>query len=170
MLYANAVGLHLNEVWLTSSCVEVVTFSVIGFDIVQCLLDSHQLIFVNLLVRQFGFILLCGLVAFGHAPAWIHVAQCTDSSVAATSETGCKHCCCNHVKSDKSEQKSESHDEGSESCAICQSLASATGVITRLGSDICFKFCVEITRTPERFLVESNPLSVARPRGPPVLV
>lgn len=126
-------------------------------------------------------ILLCCVIALGHAPAWMHVATCGCTHVDPAAQltitscsTGHDHCshCCGHVDDDDSvladqDQKS-GHEHDSDSCAICQSLASSCGVPWQLDllsdSELVFQFAYA---TPDESLLPLWIVS-AHPRGPPV--
>ena len=127
--------------------------------------------------RQIAVALLAGLVAIGHAPAWLHVADCehheSHFSVAEIFSTGCHHGCHHdHVnEAEDAQQDSESHDKhDSGSCAICQSLASANGVVWQLEADLRSELCFETKRISVSLNIESTSLSIPQPRGPPTLV
>jgi hypothetical protein len=97
------------------------------------------------LVRPFLSSMLCCVIAFGHAPAWLHVATCDDHGSeasffaklgsATTAHTcGCHGHACDPSPTDgdtsqeSSPHESKSHD--SDNCAICQSLAAPSGFVS----------------------------------------
>ena len=87
-------------------------------------------------IRTLKALLLCGVVALGHAPAWMHVADCDhgchlESSNAvfdgirvedrreaefARAVVPCSHGCCQHVAQESQESRS-TIDEVASSCA-----------------------------------------------------
>ncbi len=139
------------------------------------------------LIRPLLSSLLCGVIAFGHAPAWLHVATCDSNShshalasptVTSPTEPAsvCSHGCYHHVAEvNESETASHSHEShsdhqhDSDNCVICQSLASPTGVAWEQAIAGISEFVSE-----PAFLIGCCPLtatflSIAHPRGPPSL-
>lgn len=127
--------------------------------------------------------LLCGMIVLGHAPAWLHVANCDSESHshAAVPKTEsvsvCSHACHHHATEPEADETvSHSHDSSaphqhdSDTCVICQSLASPTGVTWELVVALPAEFVSE-----PAFVSLDRPLlaiflSIPLPRGPPVIV
>ena len=132
-------------------------------------------------VRPILVTLLCGLASIGHAPAWLHVADCVHVGhsrlTAAGKDTGCQHGCHHHHDdpSDRDESATPfdgsadgSHgDHDSDSCALCQSLAAPTGVRWQPECALLAETCVETARVARVSSPDSIALSIPQPRGPP---
>ncbi len=134
-------------------------------------------------VRPYIVSLLCGVVAIGHAAAWLHVADCDHEGHAhvalraAAAEQDCLHHqdCCHHdveVAGDPqraaNEESNHSHDDhDSGSCLICQSLGLANGVDWQLDSLTIVPADNEVARLFAVLVPGSTYLSIPQPRGPP---
>ncbi len=135
--------------------------------------------------------IMCCVIAFGHAPAWLHVATCDDgcgtallSNVASpvadaeTSVSACPHGCCHHAAkvdlsseaqspTDLPSKPSDHHD--SDTCAVCQSLAGSNGVVSFVCASLALEYlCEPAFICADRAAVEAS-ISIAQPRGPPAL-
>ncbi|TWT73322.1 DUF2946 domain-containing protein [Allorhodopirellula solitaria] len=137
------------------------------------------------LVQSIVSTILCCAIAFGHAPAWLHVAGCEDgcgsmlAQVPQSTGAICPHSCCHDTSqptvsasadesTDSPVSSSVPHD--SDTCATCQSLAGSFGVIPP----------GMVTLSPERASVPvslssaeaavAGSISIAKPRGPPAAV
>lgn len=147
------------------------------------------------LVRPILSSILCCMIAFGHSPAWLHVATCEDgcgdatvSDVADsnTSIAECSHGCCHHASntgdwSDAAASELDSADDQSDSpvdpsghhdpdsCAICQSLASSIGIVAVSETNLAPQYVCEILLIG----CDQHPtiafFSSAAPRGPPAV-
>ena len=124
------------------------------------------------------------MIAFGHAPAWLHVATCEDGcgdavvAVPDDSVTACSHGCRHHA-SDASDSKATSEESGlpanpadqhdSDTCAVCQSLAASIGVVSLSATTLAREY----VRERLFFGADQDPvvasLSIAQPRGPPAV-
>lgn len=134
------------------------------------------------LVRPLLSSILCCVIAFGHAPAWLHVATCEDgcgaTSVATTPESSvdCSHGCHHHPTESLVATQGETaspppaapaggHD--SDTCAVCQSLASSNGVVSLGPTTLAFEYVCEPSFVcADRLPVEAS-IAIAEPRGPP---
>ena len=128
--------------------------------------------------------LLCCVIAFGYAPAWLHVSVCQNHHEAALdgAQVGasCTHSCGhshNDVKRiegngalpDPNDQPSE-HGHDSETCFVCQSLGNANGLASQWEMQLqSTRLCEPVFITGEFHLVQTA-LLIANPRGPPVRV
>lgn len=137
------------------------------------------------LVRPFLSSILCCVIAFGHAPAWLHVATCDDHSHAKSSvssekaESTCSHCCHHHHDDDEEAIGQEllriagdggsHHEHDSDNCLICQSLASPCGVTWQLSLPLVTGLVSQPALLPAERVFASAALSIAHPRGPPVV-
>lgn len=134
-------------------------------------------------VRPYIVSLLCGVVAIGHAAAWLHVAGCDHEGHAhlASQATAAEHahashdeCCHHHCEAeDESPQvahQSSGHVHGghdSGACLICQSLRLANGVDWRLDALTIVRADCRVARMAAVSVPESTFLSIPQPRGPP---
>lgn len=134
-------------------------------------------------VRPIVISLLCGMVAIGHAPAWLHVAGCDharhlqiDSEASSIESSGCQHGCCHHVNVETNRGAEEPVEEGSNrshdghnsgSCVLCQSLGVPNGVAWQLPTLSVIRADCEITEISRSLAPESNFRSIPQPRGPP---
>ncbi|GAA5505418.1 DUF2946 family protein [Novipirellula caenicola] len=134
------------------------------------------------LVRPVLSSILCCMIAFGHAPAWLHVATCEggcgEVAVSDAPSTTCSHGCCHHSSSaadsdkpiedpDRPAEPADQHD--SDTCALCQSLASSIGVVSVSTTTLAPEYVCEflLVGTDQDPVVA--PFSIAKPRGPPAL-
>ena len=135
-------------------------------------------------IRPFLSSILCCVIAFGHAPAWLHVATCDGHSHAKSSvssektEPTCSHCC--HHQHDDEEATGQEllridgdggshHEHDSGNCLICQSLASPCGVTWQINQTLVTGLVFQPAFFPSECLFASASLSIAHPRGPPVV-
>lgn len=145
------------------------------------------------ILRKTVSTLLCGLILMGQSAAWVHVATCDgnhahpDSALcdsrpvqnsAQSVDDHSHHCCGHHHTHGHSGESPEGGDSGknsapqpshdSDHCAVCQSLASATGVV------VAERMAPTADVLPERMVVvdsvvaQSLALSLPRLRGPPI--
>ncbi|WP_345321575.1 DUF2946 family protein [Novipirellula rosea] len=142
------------------------------------------------LVRPVLSSILCCMIAFGHAPAWLHVATCeghshakacvsSDSVSSEKTEPTCSHCCHHHHDDDASATDQDRlriagddgshHEHDSDNCLICQSLASPCGVTWQLSLPIVTGLVSQPALLPAESVFASASLSIANPRGPPAL-
>ena len=137
--------------------------------------------------RQIAVSLLCGMISLGHVPAWLHIAGCSGHQLQAKSTpqnaegVTCSHGC-SHRATDPgtstetidSEGNSSlpighDHEHNSDTCALCQSLASITGVLSQSSPapsgdiGLCESVIDGVTGPI------STPLLDPQPRGPPAL-
>jgi hypothetical protein len=136
------------------------------------------------LFRPVLALVLCGVIACGHLPAWIHLAQCGAESTAVTVEHGaepshavlaCSHVC--HHASPGSEHDGDhesddardrpSHD--SDHCVLCHSLSAPLGVVWQLAQPVALEPAAEITLLSCDRQPAAAYLRGADPRGPPTL-
>ena len=127
------------------------------------------------LVRPILSSILCCMIAFGHAPAWLHVATCEvdcgdTSGVSSDSLTACG--CCHHSdepaeSSSQPDAPADHHD--SDSCAACQSLAGSIGVVSLSETTLAREYVCDLVfvRAEQDPIVAS--CSIAHPRGPPAV-
>lgn len=142
-------------------------------------------------IRPFLSSLLCCVIVFGHAPAWLHVATCDGHSQPKTSvasektESACLHCCSHHFEDDASVTDQASvgdldslrvagdsgtgHEHDSDDCLICQSLASPCGVAWQLSAPLATELVSQPALLSTDRCFASASLSIAHPRGPPAL-
>ena len=120
--------------------------------------------------------LLCGMATLGHAPAWLHLANCDHGTqkgiqkVAAQKDSVLAHdtCCCQHHSDPEPDSEGDSlpkHDH--ESCVICQSMAAPSGVIWQVESDLTSESLFELAQIQNILEIQSNFQSIPQPRGPP---
>ncbi len=130
--------------------------------------------------------LLCCVIAFGQLPALLHLASChghahcqkvdakkTSSEVCSH---GCHHCeSVNSVRGPKDHvvQNGESpsvplHDP--EHCAICQSLANPVGLVWNFELPLVQECLCELASICANRLPVEASITIAQPRGPPVVV
>lgn len=129
-------------------------------------------------VRPLLAALLCSVVVFGHAPAWWHVATCDHPVVADDSHATCSHGHHHDAGSSSSSELdghvaiSAAHHHGShdhDACLICQSLISPSG------SALSTIISLPVDRTAEPLsccvdaVFTSASITIACPRGPPVV-
>ncbi len=123
------------------------------------------------------------MIALGHLPAWLHVATCDQHSHvglvqdAASEATTCSHGCHHHgddrrVVTDDCvpcEDSQPVHDHDSDSCALCQSLASPVGFVLVLEQPLALEYLGEpVFPCADRLPVEAS-IAIPQPRGPPVV-
>lgn len=148
---------------------------IFGRTILQFNSLSRRTSLMTSLVRPLLSSILCCMIAFGHLPAWLHVATCGDgcgnTPVAVAEDTSCSHGCCHH-SDDSAEPNSLPEapaDHDSDSCAACQSLASSIGVVSLSETTLAREYVCE----PVFARVDRDPIgasfSIAQPRGPPTL-
>ncbi|QEG40848.1 hypothetical protein [Roseimaritima ulvae] len=137
-------------------------------------------------VRPYIVSLLCGVVALGHATAWLHVADCeheghhhlaaqANAAELEAAHHDHHHECCHHgdeaagesqrLVSEESHHSHGSHDSGA--CLICQSLGLANGVDWHLDALTIVRADSGVARISAVILPESTFLSIPQPRGPP---
>lgn len=137
------------------------------------------------LVRPILSSILCCFIACGHAPAWLHVATCDGHShtqVSGPDLTAASSCSfgCHHHHDDKPTVVADdgvqidgdgaTHDEHhSENCFVCQSLAGPCGVVPEIGILLAVGLVSQSSAVSVERLVVSASLSIAHPRGPPVV-
>lgn len=145
----------------------------------------HRLIFASL---------LCGMIVFGQAPAWLHVGSCeghghvsasvTQAEMTSSERTVsvCSHGCQHHATdlgnlqpvalpddSPVSGDQHSDHQHDSESCVICQSLASANGVTWQMLVSVPSEFSSRPVFVAQDRILAANLLSIPQPRGPPTI-
>ncbi|WP_145390069.1 DUF2946 family protein [Stieleria neptunia] len=128
--------------------------------------------------------LLCCMIVLGHAPAWLHVAHCEGHGHApsgvATEKTAvvsvCSHGCQHHASpSEAADPVSDPHDSGeqhphdSDTCVICQSLASPSGVTWELLVSLPSEFISHPVVVAADSFLPATLLSIPQPRGPPAV-
>ena len=128
--------------------------------------------------------LLCSMIVLGHAPAWLHVVHCEGhghASFGVASNTSaaisiCSYGCHHHVSPlaatetvPHSQDSSNHHQHDSDSCAICQSLASPSGVTWELLVSLPAEFVSYPVATAAELRFPAILLSIPQPRGPPVV-
>ncbi|MGB7342878.1 MAG: DUF2946 family protein [Pirellulaceae bacterium] len=137
------------------------------------------------LLRPILASLLCGTIVLGHAPAWLHVGTCeghSDSqSVVASEQTVsvCTHGCQHHTPppadpktvsdTHNSPVSGDHHHHDSDTCVICQSLASPGGVTWELLVSLRLEFAASPSFVAAESVLSSTLLSIPQPRGPPVV-
>ncbi|WP_145117146.1 DUF2946 domain-containing protein [Rosistilla oblonga] len=113
--------------------------------------------------------LLCLVVAWGHAPAWLHVATCDGHGHHHAAASVCSHGCHHHAGDDSKTSDGESHHQhDADDCPICQSLASPSGVNWNLDPSLLSDRLVQSSDPILDAVAVAATLSIARPRGPPV--
>ncbi|WP_146118631.1 hypothetical protein [Blastopirellula marina] len=146
------------------------------------------------LFRPLFVLVLCGMLAVGHAPAWFHLATCTDACALHTEcgpshfhpgdlalahfgcHPGCHHDLGSHAPastphehspeepSPEQEPRRDHHPDG---CVVCQSLAIAAAITWVTPA----KVGVEPTREQIVFrtelLVCETIITISQPRAPP---
>jgi hypothetical protein len=134
------------------------------------------------LFRPFLSTILCCVIACGHAPAWLHVATCDGhahaKSIVLSEKAGASAHCCHHHHDDEPQSSTQpdtkgdgsNHEHDSGSCLICQSLANALGVTWDLSVSLPVDAVSQPAMLPVDCMFASASLSIAHPRGPPVLV
>lgn len=119
--------------------------------------------------------LLCGLIAFGQAPALLHVACChgepkasaytAEEQSAVCSGVGCQHANQDHSVDPEGPKHAPAHDP--DSCTICHSLLGPAGLVWVDELPLVFDFLYErATLGVDRNLYEAI-LCMPQPRGPP---
>ncbi|QDT59231.1 hypothetical protein SV7mr_17380 [Stieleria bergensis] len=130
--------------------------------------------------------LLCCLALLGHAPAWLHVAQCGDKCGHPTGQSleqdepqfsACAHGCLHHqaTTSKPAEQNGndpdptdEPHD--SESCVLCQSLEAPLGAGWEKFHAVLTGNCLVEPAIVSPNFYRAGFLAIPQPRGPPASV
>ncbi|WP_417746867.1 DUF2946 family protein [Rosistilla oblonga] len=126
--------------------------------------------------------LLCLVVAWGHAPAWLHVATCDGHGDHHAAASVCSHGCHHHagdlpnagdLQADESNAAGacdgeSHHHHDADDCPICQSLASPSGVNWNLDPQLLSDRLVQSSDPILDAVAVAATLSIARPRGPPV--
>ncbi|WP_146516058.1 DUF2946 domain-containing protein [Rubripirellula amarantea] len=147
------------------------------------------------LVRPILSSILCCVIVFGHAPAWLHVATCdtccddSSGSLSSSGIVGSYACSCHshhcdtshHHDSKKTEsaecgdaspcdtpQEGEPHD--SDSCPICQSLASPCGFVDAYSTLLISAPACESFVLPMCLDEVSSLLLLPPSRGPPAMM
>ena len=133
---------------------------------------------MNSSIRTIIASLLCGVAVLGHAPAWVHLADCDHGAheaslheASAPVEETCPFGCQHHADDDAAESPqgdSDGHHHDSDSCVICQSLAAPTGVTWQIESNLSSEACCEFVQVLSILETRSNFQSIPQPRGPPV--
>ncbi len=125
------------------------------------------------LVRPFLTSILCCVFAFGHVPAWMHVATCDDHCGHASIESdacssdvvhscGCgSHGCDTVAADDEKPEQRPTHD--SDICHICLSLAAPSGVVDHDGPDLVFDAVCELSVCRSTTPAYAQPAMRARP-------
>ena len=137
------------------------------------------------LIRSSLSSLLCCLIAFGHAPGWLHVATCDGHSHAQVAvsiekaEPNCSHCCEADGRDGSTfDQDSPPSDNGggssqqehdSDSCLLCHSLASPCGGNWQESSPHSRALASQPVLLSAEAVFTSASLSIANPRGPPAV-
>ncbi|WP_146402354.1 DUF2946 family protein [Planctomycetes bacterium CA13] len=136
------------------------------------------------MIRPFLSSILCCVIVFGHAPAWLHVAICdghshTEAIVSGEkTEPTCSHCCHHHhddasaIAKDRLRNAGDGgshHEHDSDNCLICQSLASPFGVTWQLSLPLVTGLVSQPALLPADSVFASASHSIAHPRGPPAL-
>ncbi len=148
-------------------------------------LSESNVAFMTSLFRPLVASLLCSLIVFGHAPAWLHVATCDSESHSHADDNAsdavsvCPHGCHHHVTeseastTDASETVPHSQDSNAphdhDTCGICQSLASPVGVTWDLVVVLPTEYASELTSVPAVRPSLATLLSIPQPRGPPAI-
>lgn len=122
------------------------------------------------------------MIVFGHAPAWLHVGTCGGhghaSADVAPEETVavCPHGCQHHAsavgaaKADSQPLDSgDHHEHDSDTCVICQSLASPSGVNWHLLVSPSVEYFSQPLPVVAEPVLSATLLSIPQPRGPPVV-
>ncbi|MCG8649341.1 MAG: DUF2946 family protein [Pirellulales bacterium] len=139
---------------------------------------------MTLLHRPLLTSILCGVVLLGHTPAWLHVAQCEGHASTEVLHSDEKHphrhvsCCEGHHEGSLAHHSTggghHHHHDGSGShdsdhCVICQSLASAKGVVAGIDLAEAVQPAFEAKFFAVKIALPSDPFSLAHPRGPPAV-
>ncbi len=124
------------------------------------------------------------MIAFGHAPAWLHVAGCEHGNhlvEASTYRPQDDACCCHHGHDHQASEAEEGepnpasrghqhpHGHDSDTCAICQSLVAPTGVKLDLDPVVHDEGLVAVAAIAELSAPAPTLRSIPQPRGPPAL-
>lgn len=128
--------------------------------------------------------LLCCVFAFGHAPAWLHVATCGEHCQQASIENangrsvanhscGCKSHECQTAKgkadrSDSSPNQDSDSGHDSDSCHVCQSLAAPSGLVEYDDVDVVVDVVCELAVFYSATALPTSSISWPPLRGPPV--
>lgn len=136
------------------------------------------------LLRRILPSILCCVIAFGYAPAWLHVSTCNVHQLSGIapetalpsslsicshfhiSETHVAHDC--GANGDGDPHGQHSHNEhNSDTCFVCHSLANSNGLtltweLTLVSTSVCLP--VSLSNDP---VFIGTSLSIASPRGPP---
>jgi hypothetical protein len=125
------------------------------------------------------------MIVLGHAPAWLHVGICEGhghpSVDVAAEETVsvCSHGCVHHESSQEvadttsgtygSPVSDDQHQHDSDTCVVCQSLASPNGVTWELLVSLPAEFVSQPAFFAAETALPATFLSIPQPRGPPVV-
>ncbi len=135
------------------------------------------------LIRPFLSSILCCVIAFGHAPVWLHVATCDGHShaeVVEKSDDSAKSCshCCHYLDVDTGVDQPSmiargaggSHQEhDSDNCLICHSRATPSGVAWQTFPPVFTGASSLPAPLPGECVFVSASRTIAHPRGPPIV-
>ncbi|TWU31123.1 DUF2946 family protein [Novipirellula artificiosorum] len=139
------------------------------------------------LIRPILASLLCGVIVLGHAPVWLHVGHCehhahVQSGVASDKTASVviySHVCQHHAPPQETAKtvsdthdapvSGGQHDHDSDTCVICQSLASPGGVTWELLVSLPFEIISSPVFVAPEPVLAATLLSIPQPRGPPVV-
>lgn len=128
--------------------------------------------------------LLCGVIVLGHAPVWLHVGSCEGHGHVPSTSTGetvavCVHGCQHHTAPHKFAEAAKTvsqpndsppqHQHDSDTCLMCQSLASSNGVNWELSISLPTEFTSRPVLVAADSVLLATLLSIPQPRGPPVV-
>jgi len=136
--------------------------------------NSKSNVVMTSLFRPLLSSLLCGVIAFGQAPALLHVACCHGEPEASACNAevqavvcsgGCQHAKQDHGVDPAGPKHAPAHDP--DSCTICQSLLGPAGLVWVDESPLVIDCLYErATQGVDRNLYEAI-LCVPQPRSPP---
>ncbi len=124
------------------------------------------------LSRPLLLTLLIASVAFGHAPAWLHLATThgidQDTAVSRTA------CSCSHhhlakTAGDSGNPPEDARGSEHDGCVLCQSLFGTVGFVAAGNADLFFQRLVTKLVSLDHGENTSPLRSWAHPRGPPIL-
>ena len=139
-------------------------------------------------IRHFSVImLLCGMVTFGHLPAWMHMAECTHSIIEVADQvkldgtdselrsSSCSDSCCGvaaglsheNQKSTDPTGSEGNHEHHEDSCFICQSLGVPNGFSSPSLGVTFSEYVSELSLRLISQIDESESAGLPDSRGPP---
>ncbi|QDV12599.1 hypothetical protein CA51_24850 [Rosistilla oblonga] len=130
-------------------------------------------------VRPILSSMLCCVIAFGHTPAWMHVATCDGDckvldAAIVQARSVCSHGCDHHVVAHESTDNSAdspssapAEDHDSDTCVICQSLANSCGPVSLDLQLLAPEYACEPAYELATPLPIDASIAIAQPRGPP---